>query len=88
MYARQALERALKSADPIVITGAYQNLSFAQIEVGQYHQAHQNIHSMLETVRVSGSHHYQTPRLLNLMGYLRPRTGRPKGSTHLGPKSS
>ncbi|TNF93054.1 MAG: hypothetical protein EP297_12855 [Gammaproteobacteria bacterium] len=77
-YARQALERALESADPIVIAGGYQNLSFAQIEVGRYHQAYQNIHAMLETVEVSGTHHYQKPRLLNLMGYLYLELGDPQ----------
>jgi DNA-binding NarL/FixJ family response regulator len=70
MYAYRALQMAQKSGDPLVVAGAYQNLSFAQIEAGQYLEAHQNIQAMLEAVELSGTPHHQRPRLLNLMGYL------------------
>jgi tetratricopeptide (TPR) repeat protein len=70
VYARRALGLAQKTSDPLTIAGAYQNLSFVQIEAGQYHTAHQNIRATLEAVEVSGAHHHQKPRLLNLMGYL------------------
>lgn len=69
-YARRALALAQKISDPLAIAGAYQNLGFVQIELGQYHEAHQNIRATLEGIEVSGSHHHQEPRLLNLMGYL------------------
>jgi predicted ATPase/class 3 adenylate cyclase/DNA-binding CsgD family transcriptional regulator len=69
-YARWALQLSKKSGDPLAIVGAYSNLSFALIESGQYGEAYENIRTILEAVEVSGSHHHQQPRLLNLMGYL------------------
>ena len=69
-YAHRALKLARTSADPLIIVGANQNLSFAQIEAGNYLEAHQNILAMLRAVELSGIHHHQMPRLLNLMGYL------------------
>jgi class 3 adenylate cyclase/predicted ATPase/DNA-binding CsgD family transcriptional regulator len=69
-YAFQALELALKIADPIIIAGAYLNLSFCHIELGKYADADREILALLEAGEISGSHNYQRPRLLNLMGYL------------------
>jgi DNA-binding NarL/FixJ family response regulator len=69
-YAQRARQLAQKSADSLVIVGANQNLSYAQIEAGEYRAAHQNICAMLEAVDRSGAPHHQTPRLLNLLGYL------------------
>ena len=40
-HAYRALQLAQKNADSLAIAGAYQNLSFAQIESGQYHAAYQ-----------------------------------------------
>ncbi len=66
----ERLDSPKKPVTPSRIAGAYQNLSFVQIESGQYHEAHQNIRATLETIKDSGTHHHQKPRLLNLMGYL------------------
>ena len=87
-YAQRALKLAQKSADSLAIVGAYQNLSFAQIESGEYRAAHQNICAMLEAVDRSGAHHHQKPRLLNLLGYLYLGIGRRTGSARLGSKSA
>ena len=76
-YARQALKLARKVGDSLVIAGAIVNLSFAQIELGEYLEAFRNLQSMLETIDVSGTHHHQKPRLLNLMGYLHLELGDP-----------
>jgi len=70
MYAARALQLAREGADSLAIVGACQNLSFAQIESGQFRTAHQNIRATLEAVDLSGAHHHQKPRLLNLLGYL------------------
>lgn len=75
MYANRAFELAQKSSDPLVVVGASQNLGFAQIELGQYWEAYQNILSTLDAIEASGSHHHQKPRLLNLMGYLHLELG-------------
>jgi DNA-binding NarL/FixJ family response regulator len=75
VYANRAFELAQKSSDPLAVVGASQNLGFAQIELGQYWEAYQNILSTLEAVEASGSHHHQKPRLLNLMGYLHLELG-------------
>jgi len=77
-YARQALELAKKSDDSYVIAGAIMNLSFVQIELGEYLEAYRNIRSTLEAIEVSGTHHHQKPRLLNLMGYLHLELGDPQ----------
>jgi DNA-binding CsgD family transcriptional regulator len=79
-YARRALSLAQKSGDPLVIAGAYQNLSFVQIESGQYQEAHRNIRATLEAIELSGAYHHQKPRLLNLMGYLCLELGDAQGA--------
>lgn len=69
-YARQALKISQQASDPLTLAGAYQNLAFAQIELGQFHEAYQTIQTTLKAIETSGSHHHQEPRLMNLMGYL------------------
>jgi predicted ATPase/DNA-binding CsgD family transcriptional regulator len=69
-YAREALHMARQMADPLAVVGAFQNLSFVQIEQGQYIEAYHNINAMLDASEDAGSNHHQKPRLLNLMGYL------------------
>jgi predicted ATPase/DNA-binding CsgD family transcriptional regulator len=74
-FARLALKLSQKISDPLSVAGAYQNLAFVQIESGRYHEAYQTILSTLEAIDVSGVHHHQEPRLLNLMGYLHLELG-------------
>jgi DNA-binding CsgD family transcriptional regulator len=69
-YAQEALQIAQRVTDPLAVVGAYQNLSFVQIEQGQYFEAYQNLHITLESINLSGTPHHQQPRLLNLLGYL------------------
>jgi class 3 adenylate cyclase/DNA-binding CsgD family transcriptional regulator len=77
-FARQAVELARESEDSYVIAGAMMNLSFVQIESGEYLEAYRNIQSTLKAIEVSGTHHHQKPRLLNLMGYLSLELGNPQ----------
>lgn len=74
-YARISLASAQKTTDPLVQAGGYQNLSWAQIESGKYHEAYQSILTVLNAGEFSKSHHHNLPRLLNLMGYLHLELG-------------
>lgn len=69
-HARLSLEHALKTEDALAIAGGRQILSYAQIELGKYVEAHQHISHILDAVDSTDSDHHQLPRLLNQMGYL------------------
>jgi predicted ATPase/DNA-binding CsgD family transcriptional regulator len=74
-YAFRALQLAQEQADFLTTAGARQNMAFAQIELGDYRNAYQNLRTVLDAVVSSGTTHHQIPRLLNLMGYLHLELG-------------
>lgn len=74
-HARIALTSAQNSTDPLVKAGGYQNLAWTQIESGKYHEAYQNLTTVIGASEVSNAHHHHLPRLLNLMGYLHLELG-------------
>jgi len=76
-YGRRAFKLAKANGDSYVIAGANWNLAFVQVETGEYRQAQRNIANTLAAIEISGSHHHQEPRLLNLMGYLYLELGDP-----------
>jgi DNA-binding NarL/FixJ family response regulator len=68
--AQQALALAYKTGDFLLISGGHQILSYVQIEMGRYGDAHQTITSILHTGDAPHTHHHQLPRLYNQLGYL------------------